>query len=353
MPTRTRHGSVSFSITASTDLAALKEDFSKRYLSSKAALAQKATMLFAGAPVPDPTTNVVGVGVGEKNALDAPTGVMALKFFVRHKIPDQYLNDKTRLPRSLDGLPTDVEEIGIVRAFAMRKAAAVALAAAMPNPRTKMRPAHPGCSVGFQLPRALMAGTFGALVKASGGKVCILSNNHVLANENRLPLGDPIFQPGLLDGGNPATDQIAKLDRFVALSATGVNEVDAAIASVLKKTEVSRDVLFIGRPTGVTPARIDMIVHKFGRTTDYTVGIITSINTDITISYDIGSLFFSEQVLIRSLNPQPFSKAGDSGSLILERETNRATALLFAGSATHTIANHFQKVLDALKVKLV
>ena len=241
-----------FSMTVDKDLTAVKREYSKRYLSSKAALGRKATALFAGAPVPDPLSNLVGVGVGEKNALEAPTGVMAIKFFVRQKIPDQFLDTATRLPKTLDGLPTDVEEIGVVRAFAKRKARAVAVAVGMPNPRTKMRPAHPGCSVGFQLPTAKMAGTFGALVKDATAKFYILSNNHVLANENRLPLGAPIFQPGLLDNGNPATDQIAALSHFVPLDPTGVNEVDAALAGVLKKSDVARDVLFIGPPTGVT-----------------------------------------------------------------------------------------------------
>jgi hypothetical protein len=345
--------SIAFSLfgvssTRTSDLIGLKKNFSTRYLTGKAALAQKAT-LFGGAPVPDPTTNVVGVGVGEKNALDQPTGVMALKFFVRHKIPDEFLNDKNRLPKSLDGLPTDVEEIGIVRAFAKKKAA---VATTMPNPRTKMRPAHPGNSIGFQLPNAVMAGTFGALVKDKKG-LYILSNNHVLANENRLPIGDPIFQPGLLDGGNAATDQIAKLARFIPLDPSGTNEVDCAIAGVSNKADVASDILFIGQPKGVTPAHNDMVVHKFGRTTDYTAGIITSINTDVTVGYDIGSLFFSNQIIIRSLNEEPFSKAGDSGSLILERQTNKATGLLFAGSNSHTISNHIQNVLGALKVKLV
>jgi hypothetical protein len=342
-----------FSMTATSDLIGLKKDFSKRYLAGKEILAQKAS-LFSSAPVAQPTANVVGVGVGEKNALDQPTGVIALKFFVRNKIPDAYLSDRDRLPKTLDGLPTDVEEIGIVRAYGKKRAAAAVIAAAaMPNPRTKMRPAHPGCSVGFQVAGGRMAGTFGAVVKDRSGKLYILSNNHVLANENRLPLGDPIFQPGLLDGGNAATDQIAALSKFEPLDPAGHNEVDCAIAGVLNIDDVSPDVLFIGPPKGVIEARNDMVVHKFGRTTDYTAGIITSINTDVSISYDTGSLYFSEQIIIRSLNAQPFSMSGDSGSMILERQTNKATGLLVAGSPSHTIANHFQKALDALKVKLV
>jgi hypothetical protein len=48
-----------------------------------------------------------------------------------------------------------------------------------------------------------------------------------------------------------------------------------------------------------------------------------------------------------------FSDAGDSGSLIVRRTGNRATGLLFAGSASHTIANHIGKVLTAFGVTLV
>ena len=47
------------------------------------------------------------------------------------------------------------------------------------------------------------------------------------------------------------------------------------------------------------------------------------------------------------------SISGDSGSLIVRRPGNRATGLLFAGSSTHTIANHIGDVLSALGVTLV
>src|SRR4029077_11457536 len=147
------------------------------------------------------------------------------------------------LPESVAGYPVDVEEVGVFRAFRKRLRAATV----MPNPRLKIRPAQPGCSVGFRDPadQFVMAGTFGALVKDSGG-VYILSNNHVLANEGQLAAGAPIFQPGLLDGGNADTDQIAKLTRFEKLQTDAPNKVDCAIAEALKTSLVSRDVLHIG-----------------------------------------------------------------------------------------------------------
>ena len=95
-----------------------------------------------------------------------------------------------------------------------------------------------------------------------------------------------------------------------------------------------------------------MVVHKFGRTTSYTVGWIKSINTDVTVSYETGNFTFQDQIIIVGAQGKSFSAAGDSGSLILERSTNKAVGLLFAGSTTHTIANHIDDVLAALKVTL-
>jgi hypothetical protein len=111
-------------------------------------------------------------------------------------------------------------------------------------------------------------------------------------------------------------------------------------------------VLRIGKSAGKAKAAIDMSVHKFGRTTAYTVGRVSSVDTDVTVGYETGSFTFQEQIIIVGQNGTPFSAAGDSGSLILERSTNNAVALLFAGSSTHTIANHIEDVLQALNVTL-
>jgi hypothetical protein len=52
--------------------------------------------------------NVTGVGVGEK------AGKPVIKVFVTHKVPESDLQPKDVVPKSLDGHPTDVEEIGVV-----------------------------------------------------------------------------------------------------------------------------------------------------------------------------------------------------------------------------------------------
>ena len=353
---RNEHSFIESSALKLNDLRSAKAELANRYIHGrKTELARRAGAQILAMPramaaiSPNPLHNVVGVGIGEKISEGKQTGTLAVKLFVRMKYPLSELNGNLALPKEIGGIPTDIEESGAFRRFQV----AAARKAAMPNPRTKMRPAHPGCSIGFQDPanQFVMAGTFGAAVKDASGTY-ILSNNHVLADENRLPIGAAIFQPGLLDGGNVATDQVAALTRFVTLDLSAPNSVDCAIARVTQNSIVNNAVLHIGAPKGSANAAIDMNVHKFGRTTGYTVGKIASIDTDVTVGYETGDYTFSAQVIIVGNNGSSFSDAGDSGSLILQRGTHKAVALLFAGSKSHTIANHIGDVLSALKVKL-
>jgi hypothetical protein len=128
--------------------------------------------------------------------------------------------------------------------------------------------------------------------------------------------------------------------------------VDAAISKVLDESGISNDILIIGPPSGTTRAVLNMSVHKFGRTSSYTTGRVTSVETDVKVEYSMGTLVFTRQILISGLNGMPFSEAGDSGSLILEQESQKAVGLLFAGSDVVTIANPIDAVLSALRIEL-
>jgi len=320
-------------------LMKVKESWSSQLLRPRTGEAFRS---MSAATSPSPENNVVGVGIGERIDGGRHTGVMALKFLVRVKYSDDQLNPNDRLPESADGLPTDVEEVGTFRRFQI------------PDPRTMIRPGPPGCSVGFEDPngQVAMAGTFGALVKR-GAKRFVLSNNHVLAAENGLPIGTPTFQPGFLDAGVPAsTAPIGKLSAFVELRTSLPNLVDCAISEIGDPALVTNSIIKIGVPKGATPAQSNMIVHKFGRTTGYSVGFVETTLMDVLVDYEIGTLTFQDQIIIKGLNGLAFSTAGDSGALIVERNTSRAIGLLFAGSATHTIANHIGDVFKALNVSL-
>jgi len=327
-------------------LHAAKEALSARYLTSPRAIRLTA---FAATSSPVPEINVVGVGIGEKTIDNIRTGVLSIKLFVRVKLPESSLATLQILPRSIQGLPIDVEEIGVLRPFGN------ALAPFMPNPRQQARPAAPGCSVGFAYPPPRsdmrMAGTFGALVRDAAGTLYVLSNNHVLAGEDQLATGTPIYHAGLLDmadGVQPT--QIATLARAVPLATTPLT-VDAAIAAATDPALLTDNILYIGKPAGTVPAEVDMVVHKFGRTTGYTAGMVSTLYTDVMVTYETGPYTFMNQMVITGLDGTRFSAAGDSGALILERKSNNATGLLFAGSDTQTLANHVDDVLQALGVE--
>jgi hypothetical protein len=286
--------------------------------------------------------NVVGVGVGPKIKHGKRTQTVAVRFYVERKIGLKAIPKADRLPTSIGGVPTDVIETG--RFFAQ-----------VPVAQQRRRPAKGGNSIGFQGSGFVMAGTLGCLV-TDGTNTYLLSNNHVIANENALPLGSPIFQPGFLDGGSAATDRVARLTKFVTIHKVPAdNHVDAAIAQIDSPKVASPQILTpinALASTAPVPAAIGMKVQKHGRTTGFTKGQVVDISADVNVTYDFGTARFVDQIVIVGDGPS-FSDSGDSGSLIVTRPGKRATGLLFAGSNTHTIANPIQEVLSALGVTLV
>ena len=135
------------SATQLADLRAAKATFSARFLHG--APRASGFRAFAVAASPRPEQNVVGVGIGEKIDGDMPTGVLAVKFFVRRKYPENELSRGELLPKTIDGLPVDVEQTGLFRAFdapKKRKASGKAKpqpAGPIPNPKARYRPAQP------------------------------------------------------------------------------------------------------------------------------------------------------------------------------------------------------------------
>ena len=286
--------------------------------------------------------NIVGVGIGPKVTDGRLTKRLSIRFYVERKVARGAVRKKDMLPAKIEGVPTDVIETGRFYAFVT------------PIAQQRLRPTRGGCSCGFQASGFVMAGTLGCLVTDGGGRY-ILSNNHVLADENALPLGSPIFQPGLLDSGHPSTDKVARLSKFVTIKKLPAkNEVDCAIAGVLTQNLCSPKFLPKVSLASTTPiaAAVGMKVHKHGRTTGYTRGQVVDIAADVNVGYDFGTARFIDQIIVIG-DSGPFSDSGDSGSLIVDRKTKKATGLLFAGSSSHTIANHIENVLSQLGVTLV
>ncbi len=235
-------------------------------------------------------------------------------------------------------------------------------ARARPWYRSKQRPLLIGASTGFVAKGFIMAGTLGCFVRSgSSNALYILSNNHVLADENRYPRGGSIVQPGTLDGGSATADRVATLTRFVRLVPGQPNFVDCAIARLGSTIEADVHKLKgIGTLAGQRDdLQIGDIVHKVGRTTGVRHGRVTAFELDgVAVEYEIGVVTFDDQIEIEGAGNRSFSDAGDSGSLIVD-DAMRAVALLFAGGDHGgangkglTYANPIGAVLEALKVRL-
>jgi hypothetical protein len=230
--------------------------------------------------------------------------------------------------------------------------------------RGNARPLAMGASVGHF---DVTAGSLGAFVSRRGS-ICMLSNNHVLANEDEGAAGDMILQRAKFDGGRRPAEGVARLSRWVRLKRRGSNQVDAAIA-VLNNNQSHNPQLLRelvnGRNRklkGLGPSFIDEgeTVYKIGRTTGPTKGRVTAFDLDnVVVNYDVGNLRFDGQIEIEGSGTTSFSDGGDSGSLIVNSRFE-AVALLFAGSDTGgrngaglTFANPIHRVLDELGVTLL
>ncbi|OAT82959.1 hypothetical protein [Desulfotomaculum copahuensis] len=315
--------------------------------------------------------HVTGAGYGLKNVGLERTKRPALIIFVEKKLPAAELRREQLVPDKINGLETDVIEIGRVRLLDMRSG--------------RERPARPGVSIGHY---KITAGTFGAVVKdKSTGERLILSNNHILANatdgrDGRAQIGDPVLQPGPHDGGQ-AKDRIAALLRFSPLLRSvqeiecpvaaavvragnlalrtirpnyelkmlkryqGANIIDAAVARPDDPGLIDEQIMEIGRLEGVAETEPGGAVRKSGRTSGLSEGTVTALG--VTLEVEIGENdkgWFTDQVVSDML-----SRPGDSGSLVLDTE-NRAAGLLFAGSEKYTVFNRIDQVLSRLELEL-
>ena len=322
--------------------------------------------------------NVIGVMTARRIKNGVATDEMAVTCMVSKKANISQLNIKDIIPVSVGGSPTDVIEVGEVKALGLVSGSETI------DRKTRIRPAPMGTSGGH---RDITAGTNGELLRINGNLLCIGTNNHVGANSNDGEIGNPYLQPGPHDGGSHPDDTIGYLYKFVPIKFFNIpsecsiagtvasilntvsrflghktrligyyasnesNLVDAAAIVLKKDDDVLSHILDIGVPKGRRDALVGDFVQKSGRTTEHTInGEITAIDATINVNYGgIKMATFTDQIII---SKPGFSAGGDSGSLILTME-NYAVGKLFAGSDQVTIANHIGNYLNLLDAKLV
>ena len=197
-------------------------------------------------------------------------------------------------------------------------------------------------------------GTLGSLV-TDGTTQYILSNNHILARSDQAVAGEDISQPGLIDNSCQPATTVADFTTTVPLG----QNVDAAIAQLRANTmNTNGEIMDIGIPSStVKNATVGLEVAKSGRSTGFTTGTVSSINTSVKVRYqkscNMGRsviVRYTDQVVVEG---NTFAAGGDSGSLIVTNDSqHQPVALLFAGSRTSTIGNPIGEVLSKLSSSL-
>ena len=280
---------------------------------------------------------VVGVDIAEKVSDGKPTGQLSIVVFVQKKKPGARIARGQLIPKEIDGVPTDVQELEIELQSAMVKLDdVVGLVDATAYPSL-----HGGISMGPrrsvyltppEVPAAgnyVFVGTLGAMVRdRASGATMALTNFHV-ACPRGWAVGDRMAQPSLVDNAPAATD-------FGSLTRSVLSEnVDGAVVTLDAGKAWSASIETIGNVAGTAAATIGMPVQKRGRTTEHTFGTVRSTDFTVTINYggDVGSRTLRNQVRIETDTTRSarFSQKGDSGSVIVA-DDRTVIGLLFAGS---------------------
>jgi len=289
---------------------------------------------------------VTAVDLGFKWSEGSMTGTLSIRVHVAQKLPASELSEADLFPKEVDGIPVDVIEAE----YGLQLLPGQSQLEAAPEARkARYDPIPLGVSAGN--PR-ITAGTLGAKVFDAGSLLPMaLSNWHVLVGSPTAAPGEPIWQPGSLDGGTSA-------DTFATLSRSVLGPYDAAVAQLTNSREVLTETVDGDVVEDVTAPQLGMMVWKSGRTTERTEGFIDGIKMTTSINYGAAGTRILQEVV--RIVPRPgagnveVSMGGDSGSIWVDEASGKAIGLHFAGEVgnapEHGLANELQPVLTMLNV---
>lgn len=207
------------------------------------------------------------------------------------------------------------------------------------------------------------AGTLGFFARrTSDGAIGIVSNNHVIGASDHGADHDEILQPAPDDHGTRIRDVVAYLSADYPRLRQTTAVVDCAFAPL------APGIQYDPAPNGTTLSPLLAAasgelkdVCKVGRTTGVTYGRVTAFELDkVRVTYPFGRIVFNGQIEIDPAQGVPFSRPGDSGSLVFTYPDHQPLGLIFGCSLRGgtadvglTFANPIHTVLAALGVTLI
>jgi hypothetical protein len=216
-------------------------------------------------------------------------------------------------------------------------------------------------------------GTLGSLV-TGGGKLYVLSNNHVLGLSDGATVGQEVTQPGIIETNcsTAGTINVGTVADIISLESQPIPATPVDVTTALVTTgqvDVGDNILELGAVSNGVPqpappvagsgmaVTVGQLLAKSGRTTGLTCAKVDMIAVSgLTVSYTKGctttpfSVTYSDAVEVGNMtNGQNFIGDGDSGSLAVDAATAQPVALMFAGNESSAIGSPVGDVLSALK----
>ena len=291
---------------------------------------------------------VVHVSVGLKQINGTATDEFCIRVYVAQKKDVGAIPPSERIPKSIQGVPTDVNQVKVVDAH---------------EDTARYRPITGGIQITNGIVAAdgtISLGTLGCLATDNAdAKTVLVTNFHVIGGT----AGVSVFQPS-----TAAADLIGVVKRG---QITGT--IDAAVADINAGVTTTTDEingLFLNSSNhiaGVTDPVGGMRVFKVGRTTGLTDGKVVDADSVVTVSYDapIGSKNFTKAILIQCTkvsgcccctcnvvdSSREFSDHGDSGSVVVS-DQRMAIGLIMGGGGGESFACRMTEVESGMNVTI-
>jgi hypothetical protein len=281
--------------------------------------------------------NIAGLGIAEKVSDKKRSGEHSLCFYVREKKAKRGLRSNRMIPPviSVGGRPvfTDVYQIGHLKA----------------QGNAQVSPIQSGFSLSNSQSEG--AGTLGAIVK-SGAARYILSNTHVLVPQQiKNPPIQAIYPAWPADTDSDEPRPVGVLRDFVKLTDSG-NTADAALAEIDPQflNDINTTIFKAAVPHDVGDPEIGMVIVGNGRTSGPMEGIVKDCHCHpFKVDFSetgFGMIGFVDQVMCSH-----YSQDGDSGSLIVAKDSGKIVGLHVGGSDEGSFFTPIKAVQVALNIK--